>query len=86
MVRVAENNDRVRLAPADWGGLCSLALAILTLVGATLHKVHEMAHTNRVRLAAMDAELEALLSGVELLQVDVRELSRGPRRRRSETV
>lgn len=79
MVRSPEKSDRVRLAPADWGGLCSLALAILALVGATLHKVHEMAHTNRGRLAAVDAELGALKSRVELLQTDVRELARGHR-------
>lgn len=76
MVRVADKSDRVRLAPADWGGLCSLALAILTLLGATLYKVHEIAQTNRERLAAVDAELGALKWGVELLQSDVRDLSR----------
>ena len=77
MVRTADN--RVRLAPADWGGLCSLALAIITLLGATLYKVHEIAQTNRERLAAVDAEVSAMKQSVALLQADVRELARRSR-------
>jgi len=79
MVRTPDSPERVRLAPADWGGLCSLALAILTLVGATLYKVHEIAQTNRERLAAVDAELRSVRQSVGLLQTDVRELARGTR-------
>lgn len=71
--------EQVRLAPADWGGLCSLALAILTLVGATLYKVHETANANRARLAAVDAELESLQLNVRLLQSDLRAVARRPR-------
>ncbi|QDT70487.1 hypothetical protein MalM25_34350 [Planctomycetes bacterium MalM25] len=78
MVRTPENPDRVRLAPADWGGLCSLALASLTLAGATLYKVHEVAQTNRERLAAVDAELAGLKQSVSLLQSDVRVIARRP--------
>ena len=77
MVRTADN--QVRLAPADWGGLCSLALAIITLLGATLYKVHEIAQTNRERLAAVDAEVSAMKRSVALLQADVRELARRSR-------
>ena len=73
---VRTRDDRVRLAPADWGGLCSLAWAILSLGGATLWKVHEIAQTNRERLAAVDAELAGLKQSVRLLQSDVRDLAR----------
>ncbi|QDV76128.1 hypothetical protein [Botrimarina mediterranea] len=76
MVRVAETTDRVRLAPADWGGLCSLALAILSLGGATLYKLYDISQTHRERLAAVDAELAGLKHNVELLQQDVRHLAR----------
>ncbi len=76
MVRAADNSDRVHLAPADWGGLCSLALAILSLGGATLYKVHDIAQTNRERLAAVDAELTGLKQSVVMLQVDIRDLAR----------
>ncbi len=78
MVRTPENPDRVRLAPTDWGGLCSLALALLTLACATLYKVHEVAQTNRERLAAVDAELASLQANVRLLQSDVRTIARRP--------
>lgn len=76
MTRRHEQPDRVRLAPADWGGLCMLALTLLTLAGATLYEVHQTAQTNRERLAAVDAELSALKRSVELLQTDVRALAR----------
>ncbi len=79
MVRANNNRERVRLAPADWGGLCSLALAILTLVGATLYKVHEIAQTNRERLASVETELTSLQRNVGLLQSDVRDLARRTR-------
>lgn len=78
MVRTPENPDRVRLAPADWGGLCSLALASMTLAGATLYKIHEVAQTNRERLAAVDAELASLQANVQLLQTDLRVIARRP--------
>lgn len=76
MVRVPDNSERVRLAPADWGGLCSLALALLSLGGATLYKVYDISQTNRERLAAVDAELAGLKRNVSLLQSDVRDLAR----------
>ncbi|TWT96762.1 hypothetical protein Pla108_25360 [Botrimarina colliarenosi] len=76
MVRHPNDPDRVRLGPADWGGLCSLALAILSLGAATLYKVHDIAQTNRERLAAVDAELAGLKHNVGLLQTDLREISR----------
>lgn len=75
MVRNSNQPDRVRLAPADWGGLCSLALALLVLAGATLTKVHEVAQTNRERLAAVDAELASLQASVQLLQSDIRTIA-----------
>jgi type II secretory pathway component PulJ len=75
MVRVADTADRVRLAPADWGGLCSLALAILSLGGATLYKLYDISQTHRERLAAVDAELSGLKHNVGLLQQDVRDLA-----------
>lgn len=73
---VRTKHDRVRLTLADWGGLCSLALALATLISATLYKVHEVAQTNRERLAAVDAELAALRRNVTLLQSDVRQIAR----------
>lgn len=76
MVRSPNNPEHVRLAPADWGGLCSLALAVLSLCGATLYKVHNIAQTNRERLAAVDAELAGLNRSVGLLQSDVRAIAR----------
>lgn len=74
MVRTSDN--RVRLAPADWGGLCSIALTIVTLVAATLYTVNEIAVTNRQRLAAIDAELISLQRSINLLQSDLRNLAR----------
>lgn len=68
--------DRVRLAPADWGGLCSLALTVLMLVGATLYKVHDAAAAVRARQARIDAELGHLDTQVKRLQQDVRLLLR----------
>lgn len=76
MVRDPNHSDRVRLAPADWGGLCSLALAILTLVSATLYQVHDLAAADRARQARVDAELNHLKAQVQQLQADVRELLR----------
>lgn len=70
------SNNRVRLDRLDWIGLGSLALTILSLVGATLLEVHELAQTNRQRLAAVDAELASLHTSVALLQNDVRALAR----------
>lgn len=77
MVRSAKQPDRVRLGPADWGGLCSLALTIVSLGGATLHKVHDIAIQSRERLAAVDVELAGLRRSIVVLQADVRELARG---------
>lgn len=70
MVRVSQ--DRVRLASADWGGLCSLALTVVMLVGATLYKVHDTAAAVRAREARIDAELDHLDYQVKRLQQDVR--------------
>ncbi|TWT46503.1 hypothetical protein Pla111_15990 [Botrimarina hoheduenensis] len=72
---VRYSSDRVRLAPADWGGLCSLALAILTLVGATLWNVWDLSTTSRERLARVEAELAHLQADVSLLKSDVRVLT-----------
>lgn len=77
MVRVSR--DRVRLAPADWGGLCSLALAVLTLLGATLYKVHDVAAAERVRQTRVELELAHLKSQVDQLQRDVQSLLGGRR-------
>lgn len=77
MVRLS--HDRVRLAPADWGGLCSLAVALSTLVGATLYQVHDMAADARVRQARFEAELSHLKTEVKQLKTDVRTLLRGGR-------
>ena len=73
-------DNHVRLAPADWGGLCSIALTLLMLVGATLYQVHDLAATNRERLARFEAELTYLKSDVVLLKNDVRLLVRETRR------
>lgn len=67
-----ETLKRVRLAPADWGGLCSLALTILMMLAATLYQVHDLAATDRVQQARFDAELGHLKAQVRQLQVDVR--------------
>lgn len=72
-------NNRVRLGRADWGGLLSFALALLSVAGATLYKVNEVAQTNRERLARLDAEIVAVRRSVGLLQADVREIARRPR-------
>ncbi|MGL4512315.1 MAG: hypothetical protein ACRCT8_04435 [Lacipirellulaceae bacterium] len=74
MVRIRDT-DRVRLAPADWVAIASLALAILTLVGATLYSVYDLAATSRERLARLEAELGHVKSDVRLLQNDVRTLA-----------
>lgn len=74
MTRTA--HDRVRLAPADWGGLCSLALTLVTLVGATLLKVHDMAADARGRQTRFETELGHLKTQVTRLQDDVRLLLR----------
>ena len=79
MVRDPKFGNRVRLAPADWGGLCSLALAILTLVGATLYQVHDSAAADRARQARFETELANLKSHVRRLQDDVRALLRSQR-------
>ncbi|MEQ8849086.1 hypothetical protein [Botrimarina sp.] len=73
------NNNRVRLERLDWLGIGTLALTIVSLLGATLLEVHELARTNRERLAAVDAELASLHGNVALLQDDVRELARRQR-------
>ncbi|MCA9639597.1 MAG: hypothetical protein KC492_02855, partial [Myxococcales bacterium] len=70
MVRVSR--ERVRLEPFDWVGLLSLALTVLMLVGATLHKVHDIAVTERGRQARIDAELRHVKEQIDLLQQDVR--------------
>lgn len=67
------------MAPADWGGLCSLALAILTLVGATLWNVWDLSTSSRERLARVEAELSHLKADVALLKSEVRVLTRGVR-------
>ncbi len=78
MLRTSEN--RVHLAPADWGGLLSLALAIMTLVGATLWQVHDLAASNRERLARFETEIAHLKADVSLMKTDIRQLVRGERR------
>ncbi len=75
MVRTSENH--VHLAPADWGGLLSLGLAIISLVGATLWQVHDLAATSRERLARFEVEISNLKSDVTLLKTDYRLLLRG---------
>jgi hypothetical protein len=70
------NTDRVRLDPGDWVAIGSLALALLTLVGATLYAVHDLAAASRERLARLEADLSNVKSDVRLLKNDVRTLSR----------
>lgn len=77
MVRVS--SERVRLALADWVGLCSLALTLVMLVGATLFKVHDVAADERARQARVELELVHLKSQMERLQRDVQALVRGER-------
>lgn len=76
MVRDPNDSDRVRLAPADWGGLCSLALAILMLVSATLYQVHDQSAADRAREARVDVELRHLKEQVRQIQEDIREFLR----------
>lgn len=76
MVREPKSTERVRLAPADWGGLCSLTIAILSLVGATLYQVHDLAATNRATQVRFEIEITNLKAQVRRLQEDVRELIR----------
>jgi hypothetical protein len=66
--------NRVRLAPADWGGLCSLALAIAALVGTTLYKVHELSASHRERMVRIEIELAHVQSDIAHVQEDVRTL------------
>ena len=66
--------NRVRLAPADWGGLCSLAVALAALVCTTLYKVHELSASHRERLVRIELELAHVKSDVNHLQDDVRTL------------
>jgi hypothetical protein len=67
-------DNRVRLAPADWGGLCSLAIAIAALVGTTLYKVHELSASHRERLVRIEIELAHVKSDIEHVQDDVQTL------------
>jgi hypothetical protein len=67
-------DNRVRLAPADWGGLCSLAVAIAALVGTTLYKVHELSASHRERLVRIESELTHVKSEINHVQEDVRTL------------
>jgi hypothetical protein len=76
MVRSIEQPDRVRLASADWGGLCSVALTVVSLAGATLYKVHEISVHNRERLVAVDTELAGIRRSIAVLQDDVRDIAR----------
>lgn len=78
MVRVAQ--DRVRLAPSDWGGLLSLALTLSALVGTAIYQVNALAVNSRVRMARLETEIAHLKSEVSVLQSDVRRLARGDRR------
>lgn len=78
MVRTQGN--RVHLAPTEWGGLISLAVAIMTLVGATLWQVHDLAASNRERLARFETEITHLKSDVSLMQSDIRVLVRGEKK------
>ncbi|TWT91008.1 hypothetical protein Mal64_14070 [Pseudobythopirellula maris] len=71
MVRVS-SQERVRLAPADWGGLCTVALTILAMVAATFYQVHDLAAANRVKQARFEIELTHLKNDVKVLQADVR--------------
>lgn len=77
MVRTSDN--QVRLAPADWCGLGSIALAVFTLLGATHYKLHEIAQSNRQRLAAVEADVTGVKRSVTLLQADVRVIARRAR-------
>lgn len=79
MTRISGRLDRVRLGPADWGGLCSFALVMLTLAASTLYQVHSLAHSNGRRLAAVDAELSAIKQNIALLQTDIRAIAKGAR-------
>lgn len=72
MVRVAETTERVRLAPADWGGLCSLALTIVVLACGTLYKMHELSGDSRVRQALLDANNERARREMTLLRAELR--------------
>lgn len=75
---MTRHSDQVRLAPADWGGICSLALALASLAGATLYRVHDLAAENRVRQARIDLELGYLKGDVQQLQADVRSVLHHP--------
>ena len=67
-------DNRVRLAPADWGGLCSLAIALAALVGTTLYKVHELSASHRERMVRIELELAHVKSDINHVQEDVRTL------------
>lgn len=73
MVRTSE--DRVSLAPADWGGLCSLTLAIVTLLGATLYKLHEDGLSNRMRLTRLESDVSHVQKSLGVLRTDLRALT-----------
>ena len=67
-------DNRVRLAPADWCGLCSLAIALAALVGTTLYKVHELSASHRERMVRIELELAHVKSDINHVQADVRTL------------
>lgn len=74
---VRTNGNRVYLDSAEWCGLISLAVAIMTLVGATLWQVHDLNASNRERLAKFEIEITHLKSDVSLMQADFRLLVNG---------
>ena len=74
MVRTA--TDRVRLAPADWGGLFSLAITVMALLVTTLYQVHNLAVTSSERMVRLEPEVANLKSEVSLLQSDIRMLAK----------
>ena len=74
MVRVTK--DCVRLAPADWGGLLSLALTLSVLVATIIYQVHSLAVNSRVRMVRLETEIAHLKSDVSALKIDIRQLAK----------
>lgn len=77
---VVTTDNRLRLAPSDWAGLCSFATALLTLVGVTLYQMYDLTAINRERLARFDAEIAHVKADVAELKADVRVIAAEVRR------
>lgn len=75
MVKAANQEERVRLALADWCALGSLALTLLMMVGGTLYTVHEWAGENRQRLALLESHSERTGREIGLFREELRELA-----------